>query len=82
MNDGGDAMSQDTFIRLAVGALVIVLASAILAVWFEHPGAAHFVQLTGMVLSWEVIASGVAVAAVKTFKGDISNVLNRLAAKP
>ena len=64
---------------IAVVALVTTLASTIIAIWMEEARADHFLQLTDSLLSWEVIAAGLAIGVGRAFYAEIKAIMTRLA---
>ena len=63
---------------LALVSLTVTLASTIITIWTERASAAQFLELTNALLSWEVIAGGLAIGAVSTFYAEIRAVLEKL----
>src|SRR5262245_35069568 len=70
---GSDAMAQFLGV-LALVFLTVTLASTIITIWTERASAAQFLELTNSLLSWEVIAGGLAIGAVSTFYTEIKAV--------
>jgi hypothetical protein len=67
---------------VAIVSLIVTLASTTVAIWMEEPRAAHFLELTSSLLSWEVIAGGLAIGAVNVFQTEIKAILTKLAQGP
>ena len=57
--------------------LVIVLGSTVVAIWTEMAQKDDLLTLTELLLSWEVIAGGLAIGAAKTFRKEIESWLTK-----
>jgi len=60
---------------VAVIALILILGSTLLAIWLQVKPRDELFNLTKLLLSWQVIAGGSAVGAVKTFQKEIRGLL-------
>ena len=64
---------------VAVVTLIVTLVSTIVTIWLERAAsAAQFLQLTELLLSWEVIAGAVVVGGASTFHAELKALLDRL----
>ncbi len=63
---------------VAIVALIVTLVSTIVAIWMESAAAAQFLELTNSLLSWQVIAGGLATGGASTFYTEIKAVLTKL----
>ncbi len=63
---------------VAIVALIVTLVSTIVAIWMESAAAAQFLELTNSLLSWQVIAGGLAMGGASTFYTEIKAVLTKL----
>lgn len=64
---------------VAIIALIGSLGSTFVAIWLELDPKGDLLRLTELLLSWQVIAGGLAIGAGSTFKGEIKNWLNKVA---
>jgi hypothetical protein len=62
-------------------ALIATLVSTLVAIWLQWPSRADLLTLTQHLLSWQVIAGGLAVGGAKTFQGEIKDLLKRIGPK-
>ncbi len=62
---------------VAVFALIAVLGSAIVANWIHDTAKEDFFKLTQLLLSWQVIAGGLAAGGAKTFEAELKSRLKR-----
>jgi hypothetical protein len=62
---------------IALLSLIISLSSTIIAIWLELAQKDDLMQLTERLLSWQVIAGGLAFGAGHTFRNEIKNLLDR-----
>jgi hypothetical protein len=60
-------------------ALVLSVGSTLVAAWFELDNFGDYLALTEALLSWEVIAGGLAIGAGSTFKSNIAGLIDKLA---
>jgi hypothetical protein len=65
--------------RVAIVTLIVTLVSTIATIWMERASAAQFLELTQTLLSWKVIAGGLAIGATDSFHTELRAVLSRLA---
>ena len=72
-----DAMAQILGI-VAIVALIVTLVLTIVTIWMESASAAQFLELTNSLLSWQVIAGGLAMGGASTFYTEIRAVLTKL----
>jgi len=63
---GGTLMAK-ALAYVALVALILTLGSTFLAIWAELKPKGELLQLTQLLLSWQVIAGGLAVGGAKTF---------------
>ena len=63
---------------VALVALIVTLVLTIAAIRAEAQSAAQYLELTKALLSWQVIAGGLAMGAVRTFHTEIAALLGRL----
>ena len=64
---------------VAIMALILTLGSTLLTIWLQMKPKDELLKLTQLLLSWQVIAGGLAVGGGKTFKDEIKGLLNRIA---
>jgi hypothetical protein len=64
---------------VALVALILTLGSTLLTIWAELKPKDDLLQLTQKLLSWQVIAGGLAVGGGKTFSQEIKGLLSRIA---
>lgn len=62
---------------VALLALIVTLGSALTAIWLQLTPKDDLLKLTQLLLSWQVIAGGLAVGAAKTFEVEIRGLLKR-----
>jgi hypothetical protein len=62
---------------IAVLALIISLSSTIIAIWLQLAPKDDLMHLTEQLLSWQIIAGGLAVGAGHTFRQEIKKLLSR-----
>ena len=62
---------------IAVLALIISLSSTIIAIWLQLAPKDDLMHLTEQLLSWQIIAGGLAVGAGHTFRAEIKKLLSR-----
>ena len=63
---------------VALVALSVTLVLTVVTIWLQAPSAAQYLELTKALLSWQVIAGGLAMGAVRTFHSQIAELLGRL----
>jgi len=63
--------------HVALVALIVTLGSALTAIWFQLTPKDDLLKLTQLLLSWQVIAGGLAVGGAKTFDVEIRALLKR-----
>ena len=63
---------------IAIIALVVTLGLTIVTIWMERPSAAQYLELTQALLSWPVIAGGLAVGVGSTFYEQIKAMFAKL----
>ena len=64
---------------VALIALILTLGSTLLAIWLRLTSRDDLFKLTQLLLSWQVIAGGLAVGGGKTFQQEIKGLLARIA---
>ena len=64
---------------VALIALILTLGSTLLTIWAQLNPKDELLKLTQLLLSWQVIAGGLAVGGGKTFKEEIKGLLKRIA---
>ena len=62
---------------IAIIALSVTLVLTIVTIWLETNSATQYLELTQALLSWQVIAGGLAVGGGNTFKNEIKAFLNK-----
>jgi len=67
---------------VALVALILTLGSTLWTIWAQLTPRTELLQLTSYLLSWQVIAGGLAVGAGKTFNQEIRGLLTRIAGGP
>ncbi len=72
-----DAMAKILGV-VAIVALSVTLVLIILTIWMEINSATQYLELTQALLSWQVIAGGLAVGAGNTFQNEIAALLRKL----
>jgi len=60
-------------------ALILTLGSTLLTIWLQSPARTDLINLTKELLSWKVIAGGLATAFGTGFKQEIKDLLGRIA---
>ena len=60
-------------------ALILTLGSTLLTIWLQSPARTDLINLTKELLSWKVIAGGLATAFGTSFKREIKDLLGRIA---
>ncbi len=63
---------------VAIVALSVTLVLTIATIWMETNSAPQYLELTQALLSWQVIAGGLALGAVNTFQSEIAALLRKL----
>ncbi len=63
---------------VAIVALSVTLVLIIVTIWMETNSATQYLELTQALLSWQVIAGGLAVRAGNTFQNEIAALLRKL----
>ena len=63
----------------ALVVLILTLGSTLVAIWYQLQPKEDLLRLTGLLLSWQVIAGGLAIGGVHTFREEIGKLLNRIA---
>jgi len=64
---------------VALVALILTLGSTLLTIWLQLNPRGDLLNLTKLLLSWQVIAGGLAVGGGKTFQQEIKGLLGRIA---
>jgi len=64
---------------VALVALILTLGSTLVAIWLQLPPKDKLFDLTKLLLSWQVIAGGLAVGGGKAFQQEIKGLLGRIA---
>jgi hypothetical protein len=77
---GGTLMAK-ALAYVALVVLVLTLGSTLLTIWFKWEPKKDLLDLTRLLLSWQVIAGGLAVGGAKTFGQEINGLLGRIAKK-
>ena len=62
---------------IAIVSLIVSLVLTIVTIWLQTDSANQYLELTKVLLSWQVIAGGVAVGGAKTFKTEIGKFLTK-----
>ncbi len=73
---GGTSMAQ-ALAYVALIALILTLGSTLLAIWAQLGSKDDLLKLTQLLLSWQVIAGGLAAGAGSTFHKEIKGLLTR-----
>jgi hypothetical protein len=63
---------------VAVIALALTLGSTLVAIWGQWAPKSDLLRLTELLLSWHVIAGGLAVGAASTFREEIKSRIKRI----
>ncbi len=63
---------------VALVALILTLGSTLVAIWGQLTPKDELLKLTQLLLSWQVIAGGLAVGGAKTFQTEIRALLARI----
>jgi hypothetical protein len=63
---------------VALVALIFTLGSTLVAIWGQLTPKDELLKLTQLLLSWQVIAGGLAVGGAKTFQAEIRALLARI----
>jgi hypothetical protein len=71
-------MNKAVMAWIAIVALVVSLASTIIAIWFQCTPKNDLLDLTKLLLSWQVIAGGLAAGAASTFHEEIRGLLKKI----
>ncbi len=64
---------------VAISALIVTLVSTLVAIWLQLEPKAELFNLIKLLLSWQVIAGGLAAGGGKTFQKEIKELLGRIA---
>jgi len=64
---------------VALVALILTLGSTLVTIWARLESKDDLLKLTQLLLSWQVIAGGLAVGGGKTFDKEIKDLLGRIA---
>jgi len=64
---------------VALVALILTLGSTLLTIWLQLNPRGDLLNLTKLLLSWQVIAGGLAVGGGKPFQQEIKGLLGRIA---
>ena len=64
---------------VALVALILTLGFTLLAIWLQVEPKDELFNVTKALLSWQVIAGGLAVGGGKTFQQEIKGLLGRIA---
>ena len=64
---------------VAIVALTLTLGSTLLTIWLQLAPKGDLLRLTELLLSWKVIAGGLAIGAGSTFREEIKGLLMRVA---
>jgi hypothetical protein len=75
---GGTLMAK-ALAYVALVVLILTLGSTLITIWAELNPKADLLTLTQHLLSWPVIAGGLAVGGAKTFNQEIKDLLKRIA---
>lgn len=70
-----------TLAVVAIAALILSLLATLTAIWLQLPAKGDLLRLTELLLSWKVIAGGLAVGGGSTFKQEIKKLLGGAATK-
>jgi len=62
---------------VALVTLIVTLTSTVVTIWLKLPQKEDLLRLTQLLLSWQVIAGGLAIGAGSTFSKEISQLLTR-----
>ena len=71
-----DVMAK-TLGYVAILSLIVSLVLTIVTIWMKTDSAIQYLELTKVLLSWQVIAGGLAIGGASTFKSDISEFLRK-----
>jgi hypothetical protein len=71
-------MMAKSLAYVALIALILTLGSTLITIWAQLPPKDELLNLTQHILSWQVIAGGLAAAGGKTFMEEIKGLLNRI----
>ena len=66
---------------VALVALILTLGSTLLTIWLQLNPRGDLLNLTKLLLSWQVISGGLVVGGAKTFGQEINGLLGRIAKK-
>ena len=66
---------------VALVALILTMGSTLLAIWLNLEAKKELLDLTKLLLSWQVIAGGLVIGGAKTFGQEINGLLGRIAKK-
>ena len=64
---------------VAIVALIVSLVSTLIAIWLQVPAKGDLLRLTELLLSWQVIAGGLAIGGGSAFSEQIIQLLGRAA---
>lgn len=64
---------------VAILALILSLGATLITIWLQVPAKDDYLRLTGLLLSWPVIAGGLAIGGGSTFSQEVRQLLNRVA---
>lgn len=68
-------MMAKTLAVVALIALILTVGSDLLAIWLKLEPKDDLLQLTQLLLSWQVIAGGLVVGGANVFQQEIKNLL-------
>jgi hypothetical protein len=71
-------MRNNALIRAATAAVFLSLILTFLAIFLEWGNREDFLELTEILLSWEVITGGIVIGAGTTYKKELRDLLGRL----
>jgi len=66
---------------VAIVALILSLGSTLITILLQVPAKGDLLRLTELLLSWQVIAGGLAIGGGSTFSQEIKHLLDRVATK-
>jgi hypothetical protein len=66
---------------VALGTLILTVGSTLVTIWWQLTPKDDLLKLTQLILSWQVIAGGLAVGGTKTFEDEIKTLLQKIASR-